>query len=123
MQFCWLKISNLKILQEGEIVVKETRSKKGKSKTHADRGLIYLGHIPHGFYEKEMREFFAQFGIVTRVKLCRSPKTGRSKGYGYVEFLHTEVAKIAAETMNNYLMFKRRLVGTFFCCCLRIHLF
>lgn len=78
-----------------------------------------MGHIPHGFYEQEMREFFSQFGIVTRVKLCRSENSGRSKGYGYVEFLHTDVAKIAAETMNNYLMFKRRLVGT--CSLIKFH--
>lgn len=93
---------------------------QSNKKVKTDRGIIYLGHIPHGFYEEEMRSFFSQFGIVTRVKLCRSEKTGRSKGYGYVEFLHPEVAKIAAETMNNYLMFKRRVVGMcnlneFFC--------
>jgi len=36
------------------------------------RGVIYVGHIPHGFYEQELRGFFSQFGTVTRVKLARS---------------------------------------------------
>lgn len=103
--------SNLTIFQKGKVIVKEKRLKRQKNGKRVDRGVIYLGHIPHGFYENEMRDFFKQFGIVTRVKVCRSEKTGRSKSYGYVEFLHPEVAKIAAETMNNYLMFKRRLVG------------
>ena len=31
-------------------------------------------------------------------------QTGKSRGYGYIEFRDPEVAKIAAETMNNYLM-------------------
>ena len=36
-------------------------------------------------------------------------QTGNSKGFGYVQFLEEEVAKIAAETMNNYLMFEKIL--------------
>jgi len=36
--------------------------------------VIYIGHIPHGFYEEQMRGFFSQFGIVTRVRLSRSKK-------------------------------------------------
>jgi nucleolar protein 15 len=45
-----------------------------KSKNSASRGVVYLGHLPHGFYEEELRGFFSQFGKVTRVKVSRSPK-------------------------------------------------
>ena len=38
-----------------------------------------------------------------------STQTGKSKGYAYIEFQHKEVAKLVAETMNNYLMFTRIL--------------
>jgi len=72
-----------------------------------DRGLIYISHVPHGFYEKQMREFFSQFGTVTNLRLGRSRKSGRSKGYAFVEFKYEEVAKIAAEAMHNYLMFDK----------------
>lgn len=34
-------------------------------------------------------------------------QTGKSRGYAFVEFEFEEVAKIAAEAMNNYLMFER----------------
>lgn len=40
-------------------------------------------------------------------------QTGRSKGYAFVEFAHDDVAKIVAETMNNYLMFERLVKGIF----------
>lgn len=43
---------------------------KNKSKFH--RGVIYLGHVPHGFYEEEMRQFFSQFGKVTNINIPRS---------------------------------------------------
>lgn len=37
-------------------------------------GVIYLGHIPHGFYEDEIRGFFSQFGTINKVRLSRSKK-------------------------------------------------
>lgn len=41
--------------------------------------------------------------------MARSKKTLRSRGYAYVEFRYREVAQIASETMNNYLMFGKLL--------------
>lgn len=43
-------------------------------------------------------------------KICDfSLQTGACKGFAFVEFACDEVAKIAAETMNNYLMFNKLL--------------
>ncbi|XP_061710882.1 MKI67 FHA domain-interacting nucleolar phosphoprotein isoform X2 [Cydia pomonella] len=87
---------------------KDDEGKKLKEKKkRPDRGLVYLSHIPHGFYEHEMTQYFKQFGMVTNVRVIRSPRTGRSKGYAFVEFREPAVAEIVAETMNNYLMGKR----------------
>eukprot|EP00112_Aurelia_sp_Birch-Aquarium-sp1_P015194 Seg3349.1 transcript_id=Seg3349.1/GoldUCD/mRNA.D3Y31 product="MKI67 FHA domain-interacting nucleolar phosphoprotein-like" protein_id=Seg3349.1/GoldUCD/D3Y31 len=56
-----------------------------------------------------MKDFFSQFGTVKRLRLSRSRETGSSKGYAFVEFEYEDVAKIAAETMDNYLLFGRLL--------------
>ena len=43
-----------------------------KSKTSTDsseRGIVCLKNIPHGFFEKEMREFLTQFGTVTNLRI------------------------------------------------------
>ena len=61
--------------------------------------------IPHGFYEHEMRAYFSQFGDIRRLRLSRNRKTGQSKHYAFIEFGSSAVAKIVADTMNNYLMF------------------
>lgn len=66
---------------------------------------MYLGRIPHGFYEEQMREYFSQFGNVLRLRLSRNKKTGHSKHYAFIEFESEEVAKIVADTMDNYLLF------------------
>ena len=86
----------------------ETTTKKledVKSGANEGPGIVYVGRIPHGFYEHEMREYFTQFGDISRLRLSRSRKTGASKHYAFVEFTSAGVAKIVADTMNNYLMF------------------
>lgn len=52
-----------------------------------------------------MRAYFSQFGTITRLRLSRNRKTGRSKHYAFIEFESTEVAKIVADTMDKYLLF------------------
>eukprot|EP01024_Parvocaulis_polyphysoides_P032809 TRINITY_DN29315_c1_g1_i1.p2 TRINITY_DN29315_c1_g1~~TRINITY_DN29315_c1_g1_i1.p2 ORF type:complete len:248 (-),score=32.31 TRINITY_DN29315_c1_g1_i1:367-1056(-) len=71
--------------------------------------VMYIGQLPFGFFEEEIKKYFSQFGEVRKVRLSRSKKTHHCKGYGWVEFRYPSVAKIAAETMNGYLMFKKRL--------------
>lgn len=84
-----------------------TAKKLEDVKNDADEGsgVVYLGRIPHGFYEHEMREYFTQFGEIGRLRLSRSRKNGASRHYAFVEFASAGVAKIVADTMNNYLMF------------------
>ncbi|XP_071943497.1 MKI67 FHA domain-interacting nucleolar phosphoprotein-like [Antedon mediterranea] len=96
---------NSEMQKEFEEKVKQLKPRS----TNIEPGVLYVGHIPHGFFEPQMRHFFSQFGTVTRLKLSRSTKSGRSKGYGFVEFEFDEVAKIAAETMNNYLTYNKLL--------------
>lgn len=79
----------------------------GSKEAAKSRGVVYVSRIPHGFYEKEMRRYFQQFGHITNLKMGRSIKTGASRGYAFVEFQFQEVAKTVAETMNNYLFFDK----------------
>jgi len=98
---------------EGEEVDPATKTKKrqvvvsGSKMTVEERGVIYLSNVPHGFYENQMFKFFSQFGKVTNIRLGRSKKTGNFRGYAFVEFRFAEVAKVVAQTMNNYLMYEK----------------
>ncbi|XP_065615924.1 uncharacterized RNA-binding protein C1827.05c, partial [Quercus suber] len=71
--------------------------------------VLYLGRIPHGFYEKEMEGFFSQFGKIKRLRIARNKKTGKSKHFGFIEFESPEVAKIVADCMHNQLLFEHLL--------------
>ncbi|XP_068602515.1 MKI67 FHA domain-interacting nucleolar phosphoprotein isoform X2 [Brachionichthys hirsutus] len=99
--------------QESEFRKKVQEVKKKKKKRNSKQvsaltpGVIYLAHLPLGLFEPQLKAYFQQFGKVLRLRLSRSKKTGGSKGYAFVEFDCDEVAKIVAETMNNYLMGER----------------
>ncbi|XP_054578711.1 MKI67 FHA domain-interacting nucleolar phosphoprotein [Eptesicus fuscus] len=83
--------------------------KQKQEKEKLTPGVIYVGHLPPALYETQIRAYFSQFGTVTRFRLSRSKRTGNSRGYAFVEFESEDVAKIVAETMNNYLFGERLL--------------
>jgi nucleolar protein 15 len=73
------------------------------------RAIVYIGHLPKGFNEEQLKGFFTQFGEVTRFRVSRSPKTGRSRGFAYLEFSEKEVADVAVQTMHKYIMFGKQI--------------
>lgn len=95
---------------------KDVTSKKSANNNDDDTdpnkpsSVIYLGHLPVGFEDREITIFLNQFGNVKRCRVSRSTKTGRSRGYAFVEFADAEVAKIVAETMSGYFLLEKRLV-------------
>jgi nucleolar protein 15 len=78
---------------------------KAAKASNEDAGVIYIGRIPHGFYEHEMRQYFEQFGPIVALRLSRNKKTGASKHYAFVKFAEASTAEIVAKTMDNYLLF------------------
>lgn len=83
---------------------------RSRKKSVSQSCVIYLGHIPNGFFETQMNKFFSQFGEVKRLKLFRSLRTGNSKGYAFIEFEDASTAGVVAEAMNGYYLKERRLV-------------
>lgn len=89
-------------LTEQEI---KDKASAAASQTKGQKGVVYVGRIPHGFFENEMQSYFSQFGTITRLRLSRNRKTGKSKHYAFIEFEDAEIAKVVADTMDNYLLF------------------
>ncbi|KZT22007.1 RNA-binding domain-containing protein [Neolentinus lepideus HHB14362 ss-1] len=98
-----IELGKLPTIAKDDVTV-QRRLEKAKRQPTEDRGVIWISRLPHGFYEDQMRAYFTQFGEVTRLRLSRNKKTGRSKHYAFIEFISSEVATIVADTMNNYLL-------------------
>lgn len=88
-----------------KVAQQATKSRKKEKHTDEQSRVVYLGRVPHGFYEKEMEGFFGQFGKVQQLRLSRNKKTGHSKHYAFIEFEDAEVAHVVAETMDGYRLF------------------
>ncbi|THV04452.1 RNA-binding domain-containing protein [Dendrothele bispora CBS 962.96] len=98
-----IDVGRLPTIAKDDATVKR-KLEKAKREPTEDRGVLYLGRIPHGFYEDQLKAYFSQFGDVTRLRVSRNKKTGRSKHYAFLEFDSSSVAQIVAETMDNYLL-------------------
>lgn len=103
-------VEGLKEGQEVPAIPKTKLSKTQKrqleeAKNDEIPGVVYVGRIPHGFYENEMRQYFKQFGTIVNLRLSRNRKTGASKHYAFIQFETKTVADIVAMTMDNYLLF------------------
>lgn len=72
-------------------------------------GVVYIGCIPHGFYEAEMKAYFSQFGDILKIRLSRNRRTGASKHYAWIQFASRGVAEIVSKTMDKYLLFNHIL--------------
>ncbi|MGX9079585.1 RNA recognition motif domain-containing protein, partial [Klebsiella pneumoniae] len=46
---------------------------------------LYVGNLPYRVHEGEVKVLFGEFGPVNSVRLVRDRKTGRRKGFGFVE--------------------------------------
>jgi len=96
------------------------KNKKGKKQSNNGKqeqlkkseasNVVYIGHLPIGFEEHQMKGFFEQFGSTLNLRVNRSKKTGKCKGFAFVQFHDPEVAKIVADAMNGYFLMEKRLV-------------
>jgi cold-inducible RNA-binding protein len=61
---------------------------------------LYVGNISYSMKEEELRKSFGQFGEVVSVKIIIDKRTGKSKGYGFVEMDSDASADEALKNMN-----------------------
>lgn len=70
---------------------------------------LYVGNLSYKTTEEDLRELFAGVGTVISAVVITDRMTGRSKGFGFVEFETAEDAQKAVEKFNNYSFMERNL--------------
>jgi RNA recognition motif-containing protein len=61
---------------------------------------LFIGGLSWGLDWQEVKDVFKEYGEVTFVKVIKDRDTGRSKGFGFVEFSTVEDAIKAKEAMD-----------------------
>lgn len=61
---------------------------------------LYVGNLPYSATGDQLREYFSKAGSVVDAVVITEKGTGRSKGFGFVEFDSEEDAKKAVDLFN-----------------------
>ena len=61
---------------------------------------LYVGNLPWSASEEELETYFAEHGEVVDVRIITEGRSGRSKGFGFVEMASDEAGKAAIEALN-----------------------
>lgn len=61
---------------------------------------LYVGNLSYSTNEDELRELFGAYGAVDSVAVITDRDTGRSKGFGFVEFGNDTEAQAAISGLN-----------------------
>jgi len=62
---------------------------------------LFVGSLPWSINDQSLEELFAEFGTVASAKVIMDRESGRSKGFGFVEFDDDDAAKAAIDKLNN----------------------
>jgi cold-inducible RNA-binding protein len=61
---------------------------------------LFVGGLPFSTNDDELSQMFSAHGTVASAKVITDRDTGRSKGFGFVEFESDEEGKAAEKAMN-----------------------
>jgi len=69
---------------------------------------LFVGGISYSATDAELQEFFSQWGTVLSAKIIMDRDTGRSRGFGFVEFENEADAQKVLNLSEEELMFQKR---------------
>lgn len=58
---------------------------------------IYVGNLPYEWTGAELEQLFSQFGTVKLAEISTNRRTGRSRGFGFIEMSSPEETQAAIE--------------------------
>lgn len=71
---------------------------------------LYVGNLPWSVDNSKLAELFQKYSSVTSANVIMDRQTGRSRGFGFVEFSDDAEALKAVEEMNGADIEGRKLV-------------
>ena len=63
---------------------------------------IYVGYLPEGMNDDQLKAKFAEFGKVFSAKVIKDRDTGLSRGFGFVEMKDNYEGQLAIDGLRNW---------------------
>lgn len=61
---------------------------------------LYVGNLSYGTDQESLRSLFASHGEVVSAQVITDRDTGRSRGFGFVEYANDEDARTAIQALD-----------------------
>jgi RNA recognition motif-containing protein len=61
---------------------------------------VYVGNLPYEITDEQLKEKFSEIGPVESANIIMDKFSGRSKGFGFVEYTSDDDAQKAIETLS-----------------------
>lgn len=71
---------------------------------------LFVGSLPWAVNDEGLKEAFTPYGNVVSATVVKDRRSGRSKGFGFVEFENDSEAKAAIEALNGKELQGRNIV-------------
>jgi len=91
------------------IIIQPTQAEKNRAAAEAEKlkkplgpTRLYVGSLHFNITEPMVKAIFEPFGAVDSVQLIYDSETGRSKGYGFIQFREADSAKRAMDQLNGF---------------------
>lgn len=70
---------------------------------------LYVGNLPFSYDNEDLAAQFRRFGEVTSAQVITDRETGRSRGFGFVEFANDDEGRRAIEELDGADLGGRRV--------------
>jgi RNA recognition motif-containing protein len=71
---------------------------------------LYVGNLPYGVTEDDLKKLFSEAGEVQSVKIVVDQYSGRPRGFGFVEMTSKAEAEKAISLLNGKVLTDRTLI-------------
>ncbi len=71
---------------------------------------LFVGSLPWAVDDQQLEDLFKDFGTISSAKVIMDRETGRSKGFGFVEFEDDAAAKAAIDKLNGSSLSGRSII-------------
>lgn len=83
---------------------------QGRQKRSLMATKLYVGNLPYTVNDQQLADYFSEAGEVVTANVVTDKFSGRSKGFGFVEFANDAEGDKAIADLNGQEMSGRKLV-------------
>ena len=94
-----------KTLKDKQLTVQISKPPSGGER---DNSTVYVNSLPFDITREKLEKLFESQGPIRDIRIIEDPKTGKPKGYAYIEFESPEIAKKALAL--NGTRFEKRVI-------------